>query len=220
MHVKRKNFIDHTGEENEYIKLLEFAGYVEWKSPERKSGIQKRSRYLTLCKRCGEKFLISYNDFKKRNGENLRIKSCGCLRKGRPRDPNKDYSDIPEDLRNNPEYREWRKKVFERDNGTCQNIQCGSTRNPEAHHILNFADYPEERTNVKNGIILCKICHANYHKRFGKRFTKEHELRWFFTFPLVDQLDTDMIEPFEPEGFEFDTAPNDIFDTPKGVINL
>ncbi len=56
------------------------------------------------------------------------------------------------------EYREWRTKVFERDNYTCQS--CGKKGgNLNAHHIQNFANYLELRFEISNGITLCKDCH-------------------------------------------------------------
>lgn len=56
------------------------------------------------------------------------------------------------------EYREWRKKVFTRDNYTCQicNKQGGYL---EADHIKEWCNYPELRYDLDNGRTLCKPCH-------------------------------------------------------------
>lgn len=69
-------------------------------------------------------------------------------------------------IRHSPEYREWRKAVFKRDNYTCQ--FCGSDRggNFVAHHIEPFADFPESRFDLNNGITLCQSCHELLHYKF------------------------------------------------------
>ena len=67
-------------------------------------------------------------------------------------------------LRFIPEYKEWRKAVFERDNYTCQHcLQRGCRLN--AHHIMPFARYPELRFSVNNGISLCESCHKKVHRK-------------------------------------------------------
>jgi len=61
-------------------------------------------------------------------------------------------------LRASPEYNQWRKAVYKRDDYTCQ--QCGDRGvRLEAHHIKPFATHPELRFDVGNGITLCKSCH-------------------------------------------------------------
>lgn len=66
-----------------------------------------------------------------------------------------------------PEYYEWRKNVYERDCYTCK--CCGSSKSGtlNAHHIENYKNNKEKRTDVNNGITLCKDCHKFFHKRYG-----------------------------------------------------
>lgn len=67
-------------------------------------------------------------------------------------------------IRTSLEYINWRRKVFSRDNWTCQ--ECGTRGGTlHAHHIKMFKDYPDIRVDVNNGITLCKTCHKKVHKK-------------------------------------------------------
>ena len=66
-------------------------------------------------------------------------------------------------LRMTKRYKEWRMKVFLRDNFTCQFCEKRGGR-LEAHHIKSFADYPRLRFDVNNGITFCFDCHKLAHK--------------------------------------------------------
>lgn len=56
------------------------------------------------------------------------------------------------------EYKNWRKKVFERDDYICR--ECGLAGYVTAHHIKSFAYYPELRYEISNGLTLCEPCHS------------------------------------------------------------
>jgi len=66
---------------------------------------------------------------------------------------------------------EWRKKIYERDNYTCQ--YCGLRGvYLEAHHIKSWKFYPKERHKLNNGLTLCLECHKktpNYKKKALKQ---------------------------------------------------
>jgi len=81
-------------------------------------------------------------------------------------------------IRNSLEIKLWKKAVFERDNFVCQKCeQKGGEL--EAHHIFNFADYQERRTEITNGITLCKKCHKTFHKKYGKKNNTREQLNKF-----------------------------------------
>lgn len=76
-------------------------------------------------------------------------------------------------IRQGIETRLWREAVFARDNWTCQKtgIKGGDIC---CHHINNFAEYPELRCAIDNGITLSVKSHAQFHKKYGfKNNTKE-----------------------------------------------
>ena len=61
-------------------------------------------------------------------------------------------------LRSSPIYTLWRINIIKRDDFTCLN--CGKRGGLlEANHIYSFADYPQLRLDLNNGITLCKKCH-------------------------------------------------------------
>lgn len=74
------------------------------------------------------------------------------------------------------EYRLWREAVFTRDNWTCQKCEDNKSGNLNSHHIHNFADYPELRTSIENGITLCEKCHKEFHKIYNKRNNTKEQM--------------------------------------------
>lgn len=56
----------------------------------------------------------------------------------------------------------WARAVISRDKATCQH--CGARGiQLHAHHIKSFADYPELRWELSNGLTLCHRCHWAVH---------------------------------------------------------
>jgi 5-methylcytosine-specific restriction endonuclease McrA len=59
---------------------------------------------------------------------------------------------------NSPAYKAWKFAVMKRDQWICGS--CGRKGGEvQVHHIKRWADYPELRYVVSNGITLCKVCH-------------------------------------------------------------
>lgn len=85
-------------------------------------------------------------------------KVYGCI--GRGKLP---WERTDKDIRRSGTYSKWRTDVFERDDYTC--AICGKRGGElNAHHIKPFAQFPDDRFDVDNGITLCKACHIKVHK--------------------------------------------------------
>lgn len=61
-----------------------------------------------------------------------------------------------------PRMAAWRRKVFARDNYTCDLCKQRGV-SIAAHHLNGWASYKAQRYLVKNGITLCKSCHVAFH---------------------------------------------------------
>lgn len=81
-------------------------------------------------------------------------------------------------IRQSTEMRLWRKAVFVRDNFTCQKygIKGGKLI---AHHINNFADFPELRFAIDNGITLSEEAHKEFHKIYGRKNNTKEQIKEF-----------------------------------------
>lgn len=97
---------------------------------------------------------------------------------------NREYIDgrsQDEDRRKSPKEKAWRKKVYARDNYTCQCCGDDKGHNLNAHHILPYMQYPKFRFDVNNGITLCEDCHKEFHRIYGKRNIGKKEIDEFIS---------------------------------------
>lgn len=105
-------------------------------------------------------------------------------------------------LRHRREYKDWRASVYERDNYTCQ--CCGARGGRlNAHHLNSFADCPELRHDINNGITLCAKCHdsaesGSFHNVYGTHSTTPEQLREY----ILNKSGKDI----------FETNPNLLYD--------
>lgn len=76
------------------------------------------------------------------------------------------------------EYRLWVNSVFARDGYTCQKYHTVGYE-LEAHHILTFAEHPELRFAIDNGITLSKKAHKEFHKIYGRKNNTREQLEEF-----------------------------------------
>ena len=73
-------------------------------------------------------------------------------------------------------YKTWRKMVFElnkRKIGLSRHYVClkcnkkrKTTRVLHAHHIFSWNNYPNQRYDRRNGVVMCKYCHDTFHRKY------------------------------------------------------
>lgn len=65
-----------------------------------------------------------------------------------------------------PEYYEFTRAVMKRDKYTCDTCNYKGT-GLNVHHLNSYDWDREGRTDIDNGITLCKRCHTKFHKEYG-----------------------------------------------------
>lgn len=123
---------------------------------------------LTFIAKCGHIYKSSYISFKK-SSKNHMCKECSNLLTSGENNYNwkgGTYTSEVESFRKTYEFKFWQKSVLKRDNYTCQ--CCNKKyKNPNAHHLDGYNWCIEKRTDIDNGITLCKECHTKFHVKYG-----------------------------------------------------
>lgn len=141
---------------------------------------QKATSHKLKCLICNKVFHCAFSQYKQRNRKTCSVQ---CKYKYITQRAEQKRLNNPESLRNidksirhSKRMVDWRKAVFERDNYICQKCKVRSKKGIkvilEAHHIKQYALYPELRFEINNGQTLCKKCHKTI-KHFTKRRTGE-----------------------------------------------
>jgi len=117
----------------------------------------------------------------KRNWNNLLYKGMCCKYCGRLKRSGENHYNYRSDLtdkdraarkRTEIENLHWRYAIYRRDKSHCR--ICDTYKKIEAHHLYGYADYPELRYDIDNGICLCKTHHDEFHNLYGRgKNTKE-----------------------------------------------
>jgi 5-methylcytosine-specific restriction endonuclease McrA len=144
-----------------------------------KAASQRRDKVTLTCKACGREFERFPSEVRKAFIREADGPYCGRECRGNvmserqkgEANPSWKGGITPErqKLRYGKKNADWRKAVLERDNYTCRS--CGARSEPgkfvlmHAHHIKGFAEYPELRFDIDNGMTLCVPCHFKIHKR-------------------------------------------------------
>jgi hypothetical protein len=79
--------------------------------------------------------------------------------------------------RRDNEYAQWRQKVLERDNYTCQ--LTNKQEKIIVHHLEGYANNKKLRYDINNGITLLKNIHDEFHNKFGRRNNTKEQFEEF-----------------------------------------
>ena len=167
-HIGKKQSLEHIEKRRIRIKLswenedIRKKRILHIKETKAKNKIIKKE--LIMCE-CGCNKIINKYDSRNR----IRKVLFGHGNKG-----NKNWNwkgeitPIQNKIRSSLEYKNWSKSILVRDGFICQNCnQKGGKLT--AHHIKEFAKYPELRFVTDNGITLCKKCHEKTDNYAGKK---------------------------------------------------
>lgn len=150
-------------------------GHIPWNKELRKTS-------LFICKICDKQFTPSYR-ISLSHAPKIKYCSQNCFRIANRGSGNyrwiKDRSQLAKrQERNDMAYKEWRRKIWKRDNFKClfNNSECNGKI--IAHHILSWKKYLELRYKISNGVSLC-------HKHHPRKKSDEIKLAPLFR-KLVD----------------------------------
>lgn len=157
-------------------------------------------------------------------------KSCGCLRKERmtgKNNPKYKYNKTNEERENDRstfEDKEFVIKVLNRDNYTCKCCNDRSGGYLEVHHLDGFNWCKEKRTDVKNGITLCKKCHNLFHMKYGKGNNTKEQFEEFLIKYYGKTLDGEILNKTCEEILDFgiviNSYPEESFVTVRQVYDF
>ena len=91
-------------------------------------------------------------------------------------------------IRKSIPYKNWREKIFKRDNYTCKKCSRGGGIYLVAHHIVNFSSNFNKRMALNNGVTLCKECHIDFHNQYGRFTNNIEQLKDYLKSKAIDLI--------------------------------
>ena len=167
-------------------KVFEHWGQRVFCSQDCKNLSQKKINFIT-CHFCDRNYVRRDCELHWHSERNYKLNFCSAVCRSShysgENNPNwiKDRSELKDQnrsIRYSTAMKEWRQTVFKRDDFSC--LLCSNRSRKghgvvlNAHHIKRFADFPDLRFDVNNGVTLCVHCHNMV---TGKENEFEKELR-------------------------------------------
>lgn len=142
--------------------------------------VLKFKNYNHICLSCtiGNSNRKKYEneEFKNKKAEHMRsinIGKFGPLN----RNWNHSLSELERRKRKSGDTKTWSKKIRNIFNNKC--FLCDSMEKLNAHHLMNYKDYPELRYDINNGVCLCQKCHKEFHSMYGIRNNTKDQFEEF-----------------------------------------
>ena len=126
-----------------------------------------RTKVRMYCTKCNIEFEQHYNALQNGKG----CKYCGIKQRSGERhhgyNPNLTNEERVKsrDMLYGENKTLWRSKVHRKHRWMC--VICGSKEDIVAHHLDSYANHPDKRTDVNNGVTLCDKHHKDFHRVFG-----------------------------------------------------
>ena len=125
-------------------------------------------KFIRTCPDCGDVSVVGYKHMNQiqRRGKSGKCLKCAnqkttptTFKKGQtPWNKGMGVASFWERIKKSKDWKDTRKKVFERDNYTCQ--ECGTRGGIlHPHHLMPKAIFPELTFALSNIITLCRDCH-------------------------------------------------------------
>lgn len=130
---------------------------------------------LNVIGRCGHKFETRLSVILNR-GHKGYCKKC-VNAKERAYNWHGGYDSENEHFRKTFEFKQFRIGVMKRDNYRC--VCCNARKELNAHHLDGYNWCIEKRTDINNGVCLCKECHDLFHSIYGYGFNTRKQFYEF-----------------------------------------
>lgn len=128
-------------------------GYVQWNKG--KKGLQKCSEATRLKMSLSHKGKNTWSKGSKQKPETIQKRILHHSGEKHWRWIKDRSLVLKQDRKDSIEYKKWRINVYKRDNWICRLKDNNCNGRIEAHHILSWREFENERYNIDNGITLC-----------------------------------------------------------------
>jgi hypothetical protein len=124
----------------------------------------------TIKARCPQGHISTYSPANFLQGE--RCKKCALAAKKakpdyKPKAKPKKPKTKPKAKSRERSIKQWARKVIAVAGYICQCCKVSGRTDLEAHHLWSYADNPEQRHKLSNGMCMCKPCHTDFHRKYG-----------------------------------------------------